>query len=104
MNLDPRIRSYLSGSMSPEERNRFEKEMQKDPFLADAVEGFSNVTPLEADHDLKTIRSKIFQGRTKKSFIMPSASSPVSEVRNGMIVFDKSVSAIIVVPPELGTD
>ena len=43
---------YRSDKMSGEERNSFERELQKDPFAAEASEGFSS---LESDEALKDI-------------------------------------------------
>ena len=54
---------YSKGEMSDRERNSFEKELQRDPFLADAVEGFSGITTEEAEKDLQklglSLKSKI---------------------------------------------
>lgn len=41
-----RIRNYLRGAMSHGEMNRFEREMEQDPFLSDAVEGYRNFPQL----------------------------------------------------------
>ena len=34
------IKKYLANELSPEERNVFEQEMENDPFLKDAIDGF----------------------------------------------------------------
>ncbi len=57
---------YSSGKMSGEERNSFEKNLQKDPFLADATEGYENLTSEEISQDLQKLHSAI-QDRTRQS-------------------------------------
>ena len=66
---DIMIRRYLSGEMSPEERYSFEKEMQKDPFLADAVEGLATITAEEAEKDLAALEDRIFHPGRRNRFI-----------------------------------
>ena len=63
------INKYLSGEMSPEERNSFEREMQKDPFLADAVEGLSAITPAEAESDLAALKGRIHTEDRRNRFL-----------------------------------
>ncbi|MEE4116443.1 MAG: carboxypeptidase-like regulatory domain-containing protein [Marinilabiliaceae bacterium] len=63
------INKYLSGEMSPEERNSFEREMQKDPFLADAVEGLSAITPAEAESDLAALKGRIYSKDRRNRFL-----------------------------------
>jgi hypothetical protein len=41
------------------ERNSFERELQKDPFAAEAAEGFSTVTPEEIKNDLGILQKKL---------------------------------------------
>ena len=57
------IRRYLNDEMSGTERNAFEKRMENDPFLADALEGYSLLNDDEAGADIKslkgTLRSRI---------------------------------------------
>ena len=55
---------YSSDKMSREERNAFEKKMQKDPFDYDASEGLSSISSEEATRDIKELRSSI-QKRTR---------------------------------------
>jgi len=56
---------YKAGKMTDKERNAFEKEMQRDPFLADALEGLELVTSGEAETDLEFIRGKVSGKRRK---------------------------------------
>ena len=43
---------YSQDQMSDEERNAFERSLQRDPFDAEAMEGLSSITPEEARADL----------------------------------------------------
>lgn len=45
--------------MTPAERNAFEKKLQSDPFLAEAVEGYSYVETDIIDSDLKLIKKRL---------------------------------------------
>ncbi len=56
---------YRAGKMTDRERNAFEKEMQRDPFLADALEGLELVSSPEAETDLESIREKVSGKRRK---------------------------------------
>jgi len=50
---------YSQDQMSEEERNAFEKSMQKDLFDAEAQEGLSSITPEEARADLAGLRDRV---------------------------------------------
>ncbi len=50
---------YISGEMTGEERNAFEKELQKDPFAGEAAEGFTMLTEKEATKDLSVLKKKV---------------------------------------------
>lgn len=56
---------YRRGEMSGNERNSFEKELQKDPFAEEASEGFSLITAEEAEKDLSDLKKRIDR-KTKK--------------------------------------
>ena len=62
--VDKLIR-YRSGRMSDSERNSFEKELQKDPFLAEAVDGLSNMSADELQSDFDGLSRRVDR-RTKK--------------------------------------
>ncbi len=51
---------YSEGKMSDQERNAFERRMQKDPFASDAAEGFSRVSRGEAEQDLQSAAGRIW--------------------------------------------
>jgi hypothetical protein len=69
---------YRAGKMTGKERNAFEKEMQRDPFLADAFEGLESVTHDEAVADLEFIRGKIQRkGRRFNGLIYSGAAAAI---------------------------
>lgn len=49
-----------------EERNSFEKELQKDPFMEEAMEGYDHLSPAEAKKDYSELQ-KILARKTKGS-------------------------------------
>ena len=61
---------YHKGEMSGEERNSFERELQKDPFAEEAVEGFSHVTTEEAENDLLALKKKAGRKIHKRSLVI----------------------------------
>ena len=54
---DADIRMYLNGELSPRERHDLERAALDDPFLADALDGFSTVAP--PDTGLDDLRSRL---------------------------------------------
>jgi hypothetical protein len=61
---------YSGNEMSAEERNIFEKDLQKDAFDAEAMEGLSSVTPDEAREDLTDLNQRLSERiRHKNRFI-----------------------------------
>jgi hypothetical protein len=50
---------YRKDNMPGEERNSFERDLQKDPFAQDASEGFSLITWEEAEKDLSGLKKKL---------------------------------------------
>ena len=57
---------YTQDKMSEEERNAFEKSLERDPFAAEALEGLSSISPEEAREELNSLRSEI-KRRTVRS-------------------------------------
>jgi hypothetical protein len=50
---------YQKDEMSAKERNSFERELQKDPFAEEAVEGFASITHEEASKDILQLQKHI---------------------------------------------
>lgn len=65
--LDDFLR-YRKGEMTGEERNAFEKELQKDPFAAEAAEGFSMVSAGDAEKDMAYLKKQLNKKTKKSSF------------------------------------
>jgi hypothetical protein len=59
---------YSNGEMSGEERNAFERKLQKDPFAEEASEGISLIPSGEEEKDLRELKKKLETRIRKKSF------------------------------------
>lgn len=53
------FRRYRENRMSDQERHAFERELQKDPFLAEAYQGYEQLQPSEFESDLNELTKKI---------------------------------------------
>lgn len=60
-----RLLDYRSDRMSNRDRNRFEKDLEKDAFEADAFEGFSSISDSELLEDLSALKKNLDK-RTRK--------------------------------------
>ncbi len=58
-NLQDDIEKYLSGKLSPAEMHALEKKALDDPFLAEAIEGGSAISPDDFIADVKSLQSSI---------------------------------------------
>ena len=59
------FRRYLSNEMTDAERNAFEKELQKNSFEAEAMDGFENVSSAKFENDLNELSKKISSKKPK---------------------------------------
>ncbi|TLX76151.1 hypothetical protein E9993_08030 [Labilibacter sediminis] len=59
-----RILRYLSGNMTNKDRYVFERSMEADPFLKDAVEGYEKMSVDEIESTLITLRDKLNKNRS----------------------------------------
>lgn len=59
---------YLKNQMTDAERNAFERELQKHPFEAEALEGFHLISPDELTNDLKELESRIGAKKGKSKY------------------------------------
>jgi hypothetical protein len=55
----PDFLKYRGNNLSGKEKNSFERELQKDPFAAEAEEGFSNVDPSALRNDIRELKSRL---------------------------------------------
>lgn len=70
---------YRKGEMTGEERNSFERELQKDPFANEASEGFESLSPGEILNDLKKIENRIPKAKTRvKGFVIYRIAASVA--------------------------
>lgn len=61
------IYRYRSGEMSDIERNSFEKQLQKDPFLADAMEGLADTNIYELRAEISNLSENINRGSKRRA-------------------------------------
>jgi len=61
---------YRGNNLSGKERNAFERELQKDPFAAEAEEGFSTVDPGSIKGDIELLGEKLRKRTKEKSRFM----------------------------------
>ena len=59
------FRRYLSDEMTDAERNAFEKELQKNSFEAEAMDGFESVSSSDFENDLNELSKKISSKKPK---------------------------------------
>ncbi len=66
------ILDYFKDKLSNKERHNLEKEVNTDPFLQDAMDGFASLTPDELESDLQSLTNKLKErndsGKTRKLF------------------------------------
>lgn len=62
-----RIMDYIHKRMGNKDRHAFEKRLQKDPFLEDAVEGLSEVSEKRAKQDIKSLNELIRKKDSNKT-------------------------------------
>src|SRR6478736_9827875 len=68
------IQQYLEGKLSPAEMHALEKAALDDPFLADAIEGYTVVNTEQQNDDLHSLRldlEKRINKQQKKSTLFP---------------------------------
>jgi hypothetical protein len=53
------VLNYLKDKLSKQERYAFEKDVQSDPFLQDALDGFAKLTPEELENDLALLQAQL---------------------------------------------
>ncbi|MBK9391123.1 MAG: energy transducer TonB [Bacteroidetes bacterium] len=59
---------YRNGEMTGEERNAYERKLQKDPFAEEASEGISSISAEDAESDLSELKKKLGTRIRKRSF------------------------------------
>ncbi|MBG0861265.1 MAG: carboxypeptidase-like regulatory domain-containing protein [Bacteroidales bacterium] len=118
----PDFLRYLKGTMSDQERNAFERELQKDPFAEEAAEGLSQISPEEVSADLADLGKRLKKRISRKQrfiyyriaasvavlmvitsvFIIIERSRPgteISEISMNQVTFDIPESKSLREPP-----
>lgn len=94
-NLDD-FKRYRANKMSEAERNAFERELQKNPFEAEAFEGLQLLSDAEIDHDIAQLDKQI---RTKKSHSIlaywAAAASILLLLLTGILLHELKNKAVI---------
>jgi len=86
---EAQIRRYLQNQMTEAERNAFEREMQSDPFLTDAVEGLSAFSSDRILSDIQTLKAEVQKGRhSDRRYIWYAAASVLVIVISTFIFFN----------------
>jgi TonB family protein len=58
-NMFPDFLRYRRGEMTGQERNSFERELQKDPFAEEAAEGYDTISAKEASNDIVHLQKRL---------------------------------------------
>ncbi len=61
---------YTGDQMSEPERNEFEKELEKDPFAAEALEGFAGISASDVFEDLEDLNHRMYKRLTIRRRVM----------------------------------
>jgi hypothetical protein len=81
---------YVRGEMTKREENAFQRKLQRDPFAAEAAEGFSEISPREADEDMKRLGKKFknrITGRKRMIYYRIAASVAVLMIISSVFLF-----------------
>jgi TonB family protein len=57
---------YVRGEMTKREEHAFQRELQKDPFAEEAIEGFSEISPAQAAKDIQKLDNQLKIRVTRK--------------------------------------
>lgn len=71
------FRKYLKNQMTSAERNLFERELQKHPFEAEALEGFQHIHPNQFQKDLNELKNKIHPKKRKNNYRYWAAAASI---------------------------
>ena len=75
----PDFLRYSRGEMTGKERNDFERELQKDPFAEEAMEGLASISPEEASKDIANLKKRLkTRTETRQKFIIYRIAASVA--------------------------
>lgn len=90
------FKRYRANQMSEAERNAFERELQKNPFEAEALEGFQSLTAAQIDADLKELEAKLQPGKRKSAWpYWAAAASILILLLTGILINELSNKPIL---------
>ena len=102
--LQDDIEKYLSGKLSPTEMHALEKKALDDPFLAEALEGGSSISPDDFISDVKSLQSAIAKANPEKSTQSFSWKWPL-RIAAGLLLLAASTFIVLnIVDEETTTD
>ncbi len=85
---------YQQGKMSGEERNSFERELQKDPFASEAEEGLASIPGDEVVNDLSKLHGRLktrISGKQKLIYYSIAASvTALIAISSMLIIFERN--------------
>ncbi len=85
------IKRYLKDEMNPSERNEFERKLQSDPFLAEAVEGYSLMDPDLINTDIKQIKRSLKGTRRQSTLIYRVAAAIIILIAVSSVLLVKNL-------------
>ncbi|MBV5312252.1 MAG: carboxypeptidase-like regulatory domain-containing protein [Prolixibacteraceae bacterium] len=86
---EEQIRRYLLDRMTDAERHAFEREMQRDPFLEEAVDGLSAFSSDNILSDIQTLKAEVQKGKhSNRRYIWYAAASVLVIVISTFILFN----------------
>ncbi len=95
---EEQIRRYLQDQMTESERHAFEREMQSDPFLAEAVEGFSDKNTELVFADLKALKSQLKKQRSgSRRYLWYAAASVLLLIVSTLVLINPEENTIPVI-------
>ena len=68
---------YLDDKMTPAERNAFERKLQSDPFLAEAMEGYSEIEHEDINDDIIRLRERLPSKTRQRSTLLYRVAAAV---------------------------
>jgi hypothetical protein len=57
---------YLKGTSSSRERHAFERDLERDPFMQEALEGYERISPEEAEDDLLSLHHRLLRRKNRR--------------------------------------
>jgi len=106
---------YIRGEMTKREENAFQRMLQKDPFADEATEGFSQISPEDAEADISKLQRRLdhrISGSRRMVFYRIAASVAILMIISSVFIIinrDRQVrtlseTATVQAPPDIKKD